>query len=775
MQTKVYPSFKKLSWWPILLIFLFLGTFSCNKGPTGSGQNGHGISPYRPGEDPFLTDLYWSLNETPIQRKLRNIKPFPVGVVYYQQRGDNLDSAKKEFDIIHDLGFTALKQVQLVAPYNPPGFQEEVFHAALDKGISPWYYGKGGWAKITPSLLNKLGINMPLKPENMPAIQKHPKMIEYQTSLMKKRVAKMDQKPPKPKGMGEPGRNNPWMPERLVPHFALWLENEYGDLASLKDAWNCGYIGKCPFQDFMGAARELKGEGFDEYGRGTGKLSKDFRRYRDAMRFQADLIVENYQKTMELYTRWDSIEPERTGGHQIFENQARNTWDLEGQAKTAAIGGSFYSSIHLTHHFFLVDGELTRPVYMQARIVADMFKGGWAATWESTGGPTNHSGYYPTTVDENRITRLMLSYVAAGLKGIGFWMWNSRGEGWEVGEYALCDVQGKPAPRAVKAGMISSKLQEQRFELWEALDEPVVGILYSWENEAMLGRLSLGQYDLNTSVFKTNWDKQMQQYHSEAKIGVSRALMNQQIPYEYVTETDIKAGLAPRYPIIYLPFVIALDHETLDGLMKYVHAGGQLVADFPLLMIDTYGRLNKQRKGSDFEKLFGFQTADYFHTFKTPKSIDGDSLYSYFGDIKLTHGKLIDTYDDVTPAVIQASYGKGKTIVFNFEAGRGVFKPGCPEREKYIARHILDGKNLPFEVKARPGIMAFRRSAPAADHYFLLNDGKQGKARVTSRFVKYHKALDVLQDKEIHITDNQVVVSVPAYSGAWLRLEKELR
>ena len=38
----------------------------------------------RQGYDPYLQELYWQLNDSPMQQKLRNVKPFPVGVVYYQ-------------------------------------------------------------------------------------------------------------------------------------------------------------------------------------------------------------------------------------------------------------------------------------------------------------------------------------------------------------------------------------------------------------------------------------------------------------------------------------------------------------------------------------------------------------------------------------------------------------------------------------------------------------------------------------------------------------------
>ena len=223
----------------------------------------------RPGPDPYLTELYWQLNNSPMQQRLRRLRPFPVGVVYYQQRDEGYAEAQREFETIRELGFTALKQVLLWDPDNPEGYDERVFHAAIDAGISPWYYGKGGWADITPALLTELDIALDPTPENMPAIQADPRMIAHQHEVWRRRVERMNEKPTPPKGMGEPGRNSPWMPARLIEPFADWLAGQYGTLDSLERAWNCGFIDACGFADFTAAARELQGSDFDVYGNGT--------------------------------------------------------------------------------------------------------------------------------------------------------------------------------------------------------------------------------------------------------------------------------------------------------------------------------------------------------------------------------------------------------------------------------------------------------------------------------------------------------------------------
>lgn len=727
----------------------------------------------RKGDDPFMQQLYWDINDGPMQQKLRHIRPFPVGVVYYQQREDDFEAVIKEFRTIKELGFTALKQLKLDSPENPVGFNEKVFHAAIEEGLSPWYYGKGGWEHIDRELLGKLNMKMPSTAENLPIIQSDPRMIAYQNGVWHKRVDKMSQKPEKPKGMGEPGRNNPWLPERLIAPFSIWLKKEYEVLDSLRSAWNLGFTDTREFATFKEAAASMKGTGFDGYGNGEGPKVHDFRRYRDAMKFQSELIVQNYQETMDLYYQWDFEEPERTGGHQIFENQAMNAWDLEGQARTAALGGSFYASVHLPHHFFLIDNEVTRPVYWQARIIADMFKGGWAATWESTGGPTQWSGHEGYTVDGKTMSQLFVSYLAAGLKGVGIWMWNSRGEGWEVGEYALTDIQGEPSDRAIVAGNFSKKLQEYRFELWDSQDEPVVGVLYSWENEAILGRLSLGAYDMNTPVYKTDRDTKFRQYHTEGRLGISRALTNSNIPFEYVTERNLEEGLANRYPVIYLPYILALDDNHVKILKKYVAQGGRLVADFPVLMLDNYGRLNKHRTGSDFEELFGLQVADYYNAFNRNIVFEGDTLRNtQYGQLKLTKAKAINTFENGLPAVTSNRYGKGEAVLLNFEASRGIYKAGNTKMEDILTFYSLGEMRPPFEVTGEKNSFTMRRAAPKADHYFILNDGAKETISIKSDVIGYGKVINVYTEQVLEKTDTGFRVAIPARSGVWIRAEK---
>lgn len=702
--------------------------------------------------DRYLDQLYEGLNDSPMQRKLRALRPFPVGVVFYQQRGQGLPEIRREFEAIKRAGFDSLKQIVLHG--EDTAFRQQVENLALDVGLYPWYYGIGGWAPIGPELLRELGI-----PADTPMaeIEAHPAMRAYQERVLRKRIADAPRIPPMTTfaARGEPGRGHPFIGERLAGPFAEWLQARYGDVAALNDAWNAPWIDGRPFDGFARAARVLV-QPRDAHPGG------DFRRYRDSLRFQADLAVADYDRLMKHLLSYEPWEPVRTGGHQLLDNQAASGWDLEAQAHAAAQAGSFYSSIHLAHHFREVDGEIDRPVYLQARTIADSFKGGWAAVWESTGGPTMWSGYHSLSVDGPLITRLLLTYVAAGLRGIGIWTWNSRDVGWEAGEYALTDLNGEPSERARAAGRIARALQRHRFELWEARGEPLVGVLYSWENEAVLARMSLG-------AAPTHRAAHFQRQGSQARIGLTRALQNANLPFELVTERDLRAGLAGRYAVIYMPHVVALPADLLPRLAEYVRTGGRLVADMPLLLYDDYGRRVSTAPGSPFEALFGAVRPDFRDTTDDPQRLGDVRLEGQYAELVPTRARVTTRFAGGAPALLEAPLGAGTAVIVNGELSRMAERPGRRDVEALLVRATL-GAHLRAPFRA-DGVLAHRRSAPHADHYFLVNDGPARTVDVVADR-DYRRAEDAITGEAIALRGRGVRVTVPERSARWLRLER---
>jgi len=61
--------------------------------------------------DPYLISKYDALHDSPMQQRLRALRPWPVGVVFIQQPGMGLPEMRGHFRKMRELGFTCLKQV----------------------------------------------------------------------------------------------------------------------------------------------------------------------------------------------------------------------------------------------------------------------------------------------------------------------------------------------------------------------------------------------------------------------------------------------------------------------------------------------------------------------------------------------------------------------------------------------------------------------------------------------------------------------------------------
>jgi len=708
-----------------------------------------------PEKDEFLAELYDRLHETPMQRKLRTIAPIPVGVVFIQRPEMTEEDIRSHFRLMKKLGFTCLKGMMTC----PGTTSQQLMHMALDEGIIPWWYDEGGWEGITDELLDRLGI-----PRHTPVeqIRTHPAFLAHQEQVFRERIDRSANAPVDQsvrEGDDVPFSFDMELHPGAVPHFVAWLKATYGSVAALNDAWNMRHAGIAEGKTIW--------TNWDEVAAGIPTVNpKEYRHLRDILRFKADLYIGRIRAKVDRALARDPHEPMRAGGEMgLFLPFASRATDMEGIAEEMARGGSFYPSIHLAWHFEEADFEVARCIYMQASLAQDWFKGGWAATWESTGGPQQLSGgkgWEPAgaaktagfTVDDGVMTQLMLSYLAAGFKGFGMWCWNARSAGWEAGEYALLDRHQQPTARTVKVGQIGQAARRWRDELWQARKEPLVGVFVDFDNEATWAAIAT----MGRSKFK----------HTpvQARIGVSRALIDANVPWEHVTASDLRHGLAPRYKVIYLPATIALSSDVLDILSHYVYGGGRLVLDMPSAWYDEYGRLLSTAAWTTFERTFGCSIRDFQYASNVPRSIDGRALDGFVVDLGLTHAAALAAYDNGQPAVTEARYGRGTAVVLGYEASLMCYRPGDADAEERLVRYALGRLRPPY---ACDGAIAYRLAAPAADHYFLINDGPARDVGLDVGEHRYRRAADAVTGEELAPGKP---IALAAHDGRWLRFEK---
>lgn len=727
--------------------------------------------------DPYLHQRILDLTDSPMQRKLRKLAPMPVGAVFLPWPGMTEETARAEFRRMRETGFTCLKQTMPLLPEWP---QERILNLALDEGIYPFWYAEGGWEDITPELLSRLGLDPEM---DIDAAMDHPEMIAYQHGVIRKQIGEFcEARKPKPapdpatmsreeirkRAERTPGvvgdvRGHDIHPD-AVPAFVEWLKDQYGDVETLKKAWNVEHVG------LDGALRNW--ETWEDVARGmeTDVHGRDYRNLRDKMRFRADTYNREYIRgAVERQHERNPLVPVRAGGEMgLFLPFASRGTDMEGIAREMIAGGSFYPSIHLTWHFEEIHFEVARAVYMQAAITSDWGKGIWNATWESSGGPSWFSGgkspFVPWAADktpghtchEGIQSILMLSWLAGGYRGFGLWTWNGRTAGWEAGEFMLLDRNNRITERARQAGAIGQAARRWRRELWNADKAPSVGVLQDWENEAMWAAMSV-----------TGRDK----YKSDpirARIGASRALINGNVPWEHVTARQLADGLGPRYQTLLVPAFIALSAGLLDNLIAFVEQGGRVVMDLPSAYLDDFGRVLSTAQGSRFEKLFGVELNEYMYARKvnTTFHLEGIELEGFTMRVTPTTAKVIAKYTDREDiGITENRLGKGTAVLLGAEACTLCALPGQEAMEALIRRLVLNGQQPGYACEEA---IVYRLAAPQADHYFFVNEPNRKVSASLKLAAPAGSATDAVTGEAV---DLQAIALQPE-SARWIRVAR---
>jgi beta-galactosidase len=704
----------------------------------------------------FLAEEYENQHDSPAQQKFEKIAPMPAGVVYIQRPGEGEEDIREHFRTMRELGYTNLKGIMAAGDWS----KYDIQRIALEEGLIPWWYGQGGWEAITPELLDDLGISQDLP---MDSIRNHPRMRAHQKEVMRERIDRAEAyADTSASGKGPDGSTQAFEPtiggtgkkltEKGWSEFYDWLPETYASIDAVNRAYNFHHAGLTPPGGPFTSWADLE-ERFSTIS------PKEYRHFRDIFRFKADHSLENNRQIAERFKEIHPHAPFRGGGEMgLFLPQAWYTVDMEGIAEVMTDYGTFYPSMHFSWHFSRVDHEVERTSYMQASLARDYFKGGWAAAWESTGGPQQFSGSSygkGFTVDDGRMTQFVLSHLAAGFRGFGLWAWSARTAGWETGEYSLLDRNNNVTPRARRVGKISQAMQAHRDELWDAKKEPVVGVFTDWDNDAVWAAMSFqGREEFI--------DRPM-----EARVGASRALINANVPFEYVTDRDLRNGLAARYEVIYLPAMLSLDGEVLELLTDYVEQGGRVVMDMPSAYFDEYAALFDGSEGSAFEQLFGTELEEFQYSgTNTTWTWDGLALDGFVAGLEATDARVLGSADRGAPLVTEHQHGQGSAVLLGYEASLMCFEQGAEEAEERLVRHALGDHEPRFEAD---GGVVYRLAAPKADHYFLINTGEATTITLQPGAFSYQSATDLISGESVPVGG---AYEVGPDDGRWLRFEK---
>ena len=713
--------------------------------------------------------VYKALNDSPIQRRLRQEKAWFVGAVYWNPADVTRAELTNELRRMRTVGFNMVRFHNAAPIEIGPGLfdftradewlaaaQEAGLNVLLDAGL-----GRPGAQNLAANAItwDEFQAADVDDPRLQAVLRQHlgPIITHFRGNPVLQAYMAFGEPHP-----GERELSTPLAKQQ----FAAWLKEQYGTLENLDRAWNIyprkGRTIVPSFEDAWLAlgARDL----ITPDTPGDPSMRRCYGARRDLMRFQTDRGLHYVATVIRIAHEFDPDTPIQTGSHQLLSAQPHLRWDV---GRWARQGDQHTSSIHLSWHFEIPGGEVDIPAYLQARLTHDYFKYGWTSAFETTGGAVQYSGGYGNAMTPGLFRRLMLAYLAAGNQSIAFWTWNHRPGGWEAGEYGLTTLSGAVSRWALEAGKLAHGMEKYIAELWEANARPQVGLLTSWDNEAVY-ELEPERHEM-TQAGPHDYTSGTRQQPSRALIGAARALTNAHVPFEYVTADEILAGIAPVYPVIYAPHLRAASLELIGKLHDYVEKGGVLIGDVQFGFEDPWGKLHRSGPGGVVDATFGAYVDTIQDARTAAPHLNGLAVEGFYGDLVISRAHILANFDNGLPAVTEHLLGAGRAVLLAYDAGMTCFMPGARAWEELLV-NLLCGDWRPGWKCDAP--LAFRLSAQAADHYFLLNPGPARTVFIRAYDCAYQSGEMVLESQPVEVAGS-LAITIPADSAVWVRFEKE--
>ena len=567
-------------------------------------------------------------------------------------------------------------------------------------------------------------------------------------------------------GVGEPPAGRAGLADDTDrAQFRDWLEESHGTAEAVDAAWNL-YPDAALVRSLDDAVRIAavcgRGPSPDGAISGVDRAKLNYGAARDVMRFMTDRRLGFSQIVHDRIGRLDPTRPRMLGTHQLLGNNAQLLWDNPKRARIADVHAT---SIHLSWHFELVDGEVDRPTLVQAKMTADYAPGKLSSAHETTGGPVQFSGGHGNSMSPGLMRRLCACYVGAGNRGIGFWTWNARPGGWEAGEYAMTTLTGEPTAWGRAAGAFSRVLAERGAELAAAEARPRVALLEDWDTQAIYclePDRQEGFRDPRKLVRGTPQDPR------RSLVGWARALLDANVPFRFVVPGDDLSG----YDAVVVTNARALADGVLAQLTEYATAGGRVVADAQAGFLDPWGKVRPTGPGGALDRLFGGWVDQLHDTGRGALALSaGDAdlpVTGFFADLRTGDAGVSHRFADGRTAALDCSRGAGSACLIGFEPGRLTLHPGDAALQAWmIDRLRLGGPAWSSTAPATSWL-----HGPDADHVLLPNDGPAREVRLTRTAGGLTAAEDLLGTApDLRLRDGgTVTLTLPAGDAVWLRL-----
>lgn len=373
---------------------------------------------------------------------------------------------------------------------------------------------------------------------------------------------------------GEPNNLAHCMCEHTMKYFRKWLQDKYGTIEKLCEAWSGGEpVCFESFEEIDGVAGHAMAGSLDRERFHQWNLA---RRAREIEAIIRSVDRDRFSMVQLVYHAAATEGP---------ENSVTFGSSME---QMGCVGSIMGASCYIMEHRYDVQPawEVSYKLSRLRTISPDVHHR--MLVVETGAGPNIRQ------LPMVRRNTLMWQQIAHNVKGMTFWNYRSRIDGGQVALFQLMGFDGGMTERAAALGKLSMVLQKNAHLLNSVYPAPKAAVLTLEDTMLMQGV----NYPIRSIHSALDYERVQ-----ESRFGAYKLLWDMKISADCLTEQDLDR--LDDYQVLLLPAQEQMTEKLADALKAYVSGGGCVIAEGPMGFRNEEARLIYRAPGYGLEEVFG--------------------------------------------------------------------------------------------------------------------------------------------------------------------------
>lgn len=254
-----------------------------------------------------------------------------------------------------------------------------------------------------------------------------------------------------------------------------------------------------------------------------------------------------------------------------------------------------------------------KKIHQSVAMFADMTRSATVdnqgAFWvtELQAGTNFFSGIRPMCPSGTDIQHWLWESIGTGARGIVFWLYKARKQGFEALEWGLMNQRGAPSERSEAAKVVARFLEKYEEAFADLRPKAYDGLILRSTDSCVLSHAESNDGHRRSADIHLARNDQMVQ---DASCGAYLMLQDLGLDVGFVSE-DTMERLDEGTPFVVAPNAYALQPEVLYALLHYVQEGGTLIVDGLFGAKDAWGNRSGETAEAALQALFGGQIEDF--------------------------------------------------------------------------------------------------------------------------------------------------------------------